>query len=282
MSYDAVHHVLDPKLATRLERVRHPGERRAIAEQRQVALPLPVGERPAVGAPPKVVEPEWQVQFVSDRGNRQLTSAVSSNPWYRSGMETYVPVWAADGERVYCNWFGLCFAVDIATGKLLWRTEKFTQMYERFGNIQQYSLDYDSFTIAAAEGVVLAVSVPADQLNNWQPQNRLIAYDAKTGERIYRSRIGGGGSFVASPVAADGRLYLASEEGDVFVVRSGRTYEELAKNEMKEVIVGTPALSDGFIIIRTLGHVYGVSEHAESRVPSPESRVPSPVVLSKR
>jgi hypothetical protein len=87
----------------------------------------------------------------------------------------------------------------------------------------------------------------------------LSAYDAKTGERIYRSRIGGGGSFVASPVAADGRLYLASEEGDIFVVRSGRTYEELAKNEMKEVIVGTPALSDGFIIIRTLGHVYGVS-----------------------
>ena len=87
----------------------------------------------------------------------------------------------------------------------------------------------------------------------------LSAYDAKTGERIYRSRIGGGGSFVASPVAADGRLYLASEEGDIFVVRAGRTYEEMAKNEMKEVIVGTPAVSDGFIIVRTLGHVYGVS-----------------------
>jgi outer membrane protein assembly factor BamB len=87
----------------------------------------------------------------------------------------------------------------------------------------------------------------------------LSAYDAKTGERIYRSRIGGGGSFVASPVAADGRLYLASEEGDIYVVRAGRTYEELAKNEMKEVIVGTPAVSDGFIIVRTIGHVYGVS-----------------------
>jgi outer membrane protein assembly factor BamB len=88
----------------------------------------------------------------------------------------------------------------------------------------------------------------------------LSAYDAKTGDRIYRSRVGGGGSFVASPIAADGRLYLASEDGDVYVVRAGRTYEELAKNEMKEVIVGTPAVSDGFIIIRTLGHVYGVAE----------------------
>jgi outer membrane protein assembly factor BamB len=169
------------------------------------------------GAPPKVVEPEWQVQFVSDRGNRQLTSAVSSNPWYRSGMETYVPVWAADGERVYCNWFGLCFAVDIATGKLLWRTEKFTQMYERFANIQQYSLDYDSFTIAAAEGVVLAVSVPADQLNNWQPQNRLIAYDAKTGAEKWKSADIAGlqnSSFTGSPViSGNTALAVTHEQG---------------------------------------------------------------------
>lgn len=167
------------------------------------------------GAPPKLVEPEWQLQFVSDRGNRQLTSAVSSNPWYRTGMETYVPVWATDGERVYCNWFGLCFAVDLASGKLLWRTEKFTQMYERFANIQQYSLNYDSFTIAAAEGVVLAVSVPADQLNNWQPQNRLIAYDAKTGAERWKSADMPGlqsAGFTGSPVISGSTALAVTHE----------------------------------------------------------------------
>ena len=86
----------------------------------------------------------------------------------------------------------------------------------------------------------------------------LSAYDAKTGERIYRNRVGGGGSFAASPIAADGRLYFANEDGDVIVVRTGRTYEELGKNAMKEVIMGTPAISDGVIVIRTLGHVYGI------------------------
>ena len=86
----------------------------------------------------------------------------------------------------------------------------------------------------------------------------LTAYDAKSGERIYRSRVGGGGAFSASPVAADGRLYFANEDGDVIVVRAGRTYEELAKNAMKEVIMSTPAISDGVIVIRTLGHVYGI------------------------
>jgi outer membrane protein assembly factor BamB len=88
----------------------------------------------------------------------------------------------------------------------------------------------------------------------------LTAYEARTGQRIYRARVGGGGAFTASPVAADGRLYIVNEDGDVFVVRAGRTYQELAKNQMKEVVISTPAISDGLIVIRTLGHLYGIGE----------------------
>jgi len=88
----------------------------------------------------------------------------------------------------------------------------------------------------------------------------LSAYDANTGERIFRARVGSGGSFSASPIAADGKLYFSNEDGDVFVVRAGRQYEQLAKNSMKEVIMSTPAISDGLIIVRTLGHVYGIGE----------------------
>jgi outer membrane protein assembly factor BamB len=86
----------------------------------------------------------------------------------------------------------------------------------------------------------------------------VTAYEAKTGKRLYRARIGGGGSYAASPVAADGRLYFANEDGEVYVVRAGDKYEELAKNEMKEVIMSTPAISDGVIIVRTLNHVYAI------------------------
>ena len=77
---------------------------------------------------------------------------------------------------------------------------------------------------------------------------------------LYRARVGGGGSFSASPVAADGRLYFANEDGDVYVARAGRAYEEIAKNEMKEVIMSTPAISDGVMVVRTLGHVYGIGQ----------------------
>jgi hypothetical protein len=86
----------------------------------------------------------------------------------------------------------------------------------------------------------------------------LTAYDAASGERLYRSRVGGGGAFAASPVAADGRLYLASEDGDVFVVKAGREYVELGKRSMNEAIMATPAISDGVIVLRTLGHLYGI------------------------
>ncbi len=84
----------------------------------------------------------------------------------------------------------------------------------------------------------------------------LSAYDAKTGARIYHQRLGNGTGFSASPVAADGRLYLASEDGDVYVVKAGPKFELLATNPVGEVIMATPAVAGGMIILRTRAHVY--------------------------
>ena len=88
----------------------------------------------------------------------------------------------------------------------------------------------------------------------------LTAYNADTGERLYRARVGGGGAFSASPIAADGKLYLASEDGDVFVVQAGPEYVELAHHTMGEVIMASPAISDGLLFIRTLGHVWAIGQ----------------------
>jgi outer membrane protein assembly factor BamB len=59
-------------------------------------------------------------------------------------------------------------------------------------------------------------------------------------------------------VAADGRLYLSSEDGDVFVVRTGPTFELIAKNPMGEPIMATPALADGAMYIRGEKHLFAV------------------------
>ena len=92
-------------------------------------------------------------------------------------------------------------------------------------------------------------------------QGVLTAYNAKTGERVYQERLGGtGGAFTASPVASDGKIYLSSEDGDVFVVKAGPKYELLAKNPVGEVMMATPAISDGLLIVRTVSNLYAFGE----------------------
>ena len=86
----------------------------------------------------------------------------------------------------------------------------------------------------------------------------LSAYEPKTGERIYQQRVAGGSGFSASPVAAGGRLYLASEDGDVYVIKAGRTYELLATNAMGESLMATPAISANTLFIRTLTSLVAV------------------------
>ena len=99
--------------------------------------------------------------------------------------------------------------------------------------------------------------VYGDYLYTCSNQGVLTAYNAKTGERIYQERLGGkGGAFTASPVASDGKIYLSSEDGDVFVVKAGPEYELLATNPVGEVLMATPAISDGLLIVRSTKHVY--------------------------
>lgn len=87
----------------------------------------------------------------------------------------------------------------------------------------------------------------------------LTCYRAKTGEQVYRERIGDqGGAFTASPVAADGQLYYPSESGQVYVIKAGPSYELLATNPVGEYCLATPAISDGLLIVRTQKHVFGL------------------------
>ena len=110
----------------------------------------------------------------------------------------------------------------------------------------------------------------------------LTVFDAATGEREYKRRIGQrGGAYTASPVAADGRIYLTSEDGDIFVIRAGPEYEELATNSMDEVCLATPAISEGQLIIRTTNHLVAVRDGiAPTMAASTSSSGPFPEVFA--
>ena len=87
----------------------------------------------------------------------------------------------------------------------------------------------------------------------------LTAYDAKTGKKHFTQRLADGTSaFTASPVAADGKVYFASEDGRVFVLKADPAYQLLATNDMAESTLATPAFSEGMMFWRTQGHLVAV------------------------
>jgi len=87
----------------------------------------------------------------------------------------------------------------------------------------------------------------------------LTVFDAKTGKEIYKARAGGSGNtFSASPWAADGKVYLLSEDGHTFVIEAGDKYVELAKNSMDEMSFASPALAPNTIFLRTQTKLYRI------------------------
>jgi outer membrane protein assembly factor BamB len=78
------------------------------------------------------------------------------------------------------------------------------------------------------------------------------AFEAASGREVYEQRLGDGTTgFTASLVAADGKVYFSSEDGDVFVVKAGREFALLAKNPVGEILMATPAISEGALYFRT-------------------------------
>jgi outer membrane protein assembly factor BamB len=107
--------------------------------------------------------------------------------------------------------------------------------------------------------------VVGDYLYVCRDNGVLGCYKAKTGEKVYQERMGTGRTgFTASAVAADGKLYYTSEEGDIYVVQAGPTFKILATNPMGEVCMATPAISEGMIFWRTQDHLVAVGEPAKS------------------
>jgi len=101
----------------------------------------------------------------------------------------------------------------------------------------------------------------------------LDAYDLETGDEIYRARIPHLGSgFSASPVAADGRIYLSNEDGDMVVVAAGPRFRHIATNSMGELLMATPALSEGVMYVRSVDTLFAVSAARQPSRSSPSRR----------
>lgn len=193
--------------------------------------------------------PSWATPVVVRHGGASLV--VTSSPrrirahdlatgrevwWVEDGTQVKVPSPVVDGDRAivtggYAPGTRPTLAIPLgATGlvdadALVWRIDR--------------GSPYTS-TPVAHDGLLYMVT----------DAGILGAYDLATGVRLYQERLGGGAGFSASPVFADGHLYFASEDGDVFVVRAGRTFELVVTNRIGQIVMATPAVAGDRLIVR--------------------------------
>jgi hypothetical protein len=84
----------------------------------------------------------------------------------------------------------------------------------------------------------------------------LSCYEAATGKMHYQKRLEADGSYYASPVAGDGKIYLSSMNGTVVVIDAADELHVAARNDLGENLMASPAIVDGKLYIRTAGHLY--------------------------
>jgi outer membrane protein assembly factor BamB len=84
--------------------------------------------------------------------------------------------------------------------------------------------------------------------------------EARTGKEVYREQRLKPGTYSASPVLADGRIYVTNEDGLTSVFKAGPSFEVLAENAFDEYTLSSPAVSDGQIFIRTSKQLYALGK----------------------
>jgi outer membrane protein assembly factor BamB len=121
--------------------------------------------------------------------------------------------------------------------------------------------EFVSWNIKRGGNYMQTPIVYGDLLYACRDNGFLSCFDARTGKRFYKERIGGRAEgFTASPVGADGKLYFASEKGNVYVIGAGKTFEILSKNPMGEICMATPALSEGVLYVRARRHLFALGK----------------------
>ena len=202
-------------------------------------------------------------------------------------------VHSADGRtQVIVNGFKHVGGYDLATGKELWRmsgggdipvpTPIVHRDFVIITNAHGPAAPIFAVRLAATGDVSLPAGAQTNDAIVWSQQREgaymqtpivyrdqlyvcrdngvLSVYDAATGRRLYQQRLAEGTTgFTASAVAGDGKVYYSSEEGSVFVIKAGSAFEQIAKNDIGETLLATPAISEGTIFFRTRTRLVAVA-----------------------
>jgi len=88
----------------------------------------------------------------------------------------------------------------------------------------------------------------------------ISCFHSESGKLLYRERLGTTGAYFSSPIAAGGRIYIASRNGIITVLDDGDQLNILSKNDLGDIIMATPAVVDDKLYIRTAKSLYAFGE----------------------
>jgi outer membrane protein assembly factor BamB len=94
---------------------------------------------------------------------------------------------------------------------------------------------------------------------NWN--GSVVCYDATTGRVLYNAKLGNTQSFIASPVASDGKIYIVDERGTVYIIGDGNTFNKIAEIPLNDICLTAPSLTDGMIFFRTQKYLIAVGNN---------------------
>jgi len=100
--------------------------------------------------------------------------------------------------------------------------------------------------------------VVGDELYSVSDQGIAQCFDAKTGELIWKERVGG--NYSASPLYADGKIYFQSEEGETTIIAPGKKYKEIGRNHLKAPTLASFAVAGDTLLIRTKTQLYRIGK----------------------
>jgi outer membrane protein assembly factor BamB len=205
-----------------------------------------------------------------------LDKKTGKEVWRAKGIQqswnTPVLVDAPDGgTELIVDESSAVIGFDPATGKELWRVTGFSgyvcpSVVTHQGVV--YVVRNEALAIKAggrgdvtkshvlwrAKGNSLVPSPVYHEGLLYSPCGSPFCLDAETGKDVYRGKLSKGGSFYASPVLADGKMYCVTRNGATYVLAAGKEFKELALNKFEDDTSRTnasPIVSDGCLLLRT-------------------------------
>ncbi|MCA9007806.1 MAG: PQQ-binding-like beta-propeller repeat protein, partial [Planctomycetaceae bacterium] len=157
-------------------------------------------------------QPRWQVTYLDQTAEQAIVNSQSDYYGRSKSYQTFVPPMAVDDKRAYFNFYGICFGVDLQSGKLVWRNAKFKDLGTNFNNYSFHqSSNLNQYHIVVDGDYVLTTLIPQKEMNRYRACYRLIAYQRDSGKQLWQSSQTNE-SFISKPLVDGERLYVVSHQ----------------------------------------------------------------------